>query len=126
MTRELHKALRSSDPMGDGLDMYEVYQKNVESTPVTVLRDCLRIESDREPIDIDEVEPIEAIMKRFCTGGMSLGALSREAHETLAMGVNRAGARSNSGQELCAPCLCPRPHPAWLMPREKSLSGNPP
>ena len=37
-------------------------------------------------------------MKRFCTGGMSLGALSREAHETLAMGVNRAGARSNSGE----------------------------
>ena len=37
-------------------------------------------------------------MKRFCTGGMSLGALSREAHETLAMGVNRAGGRSNSGE----------------------------
>jgi glutamate synthase domain-containing protein 2 len=37
-------------------------------------------------------------MKRFVTGGMSLGALSREAHETLAMGVNRAGGRSNSGE----------------------------
>jgi glutamate synthase (ferredoxin) len=47
---------------------------------------------------LDEVEPAEAIMKRFCTGGMSLGALSREAHETLAIGVNRAGGRSNSGE----------------------------
>ena len=54
--------------------------------------------SDREPIPLEEVEPVEAIMKRFVTGGMSLGALSREAHETLAMGVNRAGGRSNSGE----------------------------
>ena len=58
----------------------------------------LEIVTDREPISLDEVEPVEAIMKRFATGGMSLGALSREAHETLAMGVNRAGARSNSGE----------------------------
>ena len=98
MSRELHKALRSADVKGEGLDLYKTYTENVEKTPVSVIRDMLRIESDREPIDISEVEPVEDIMKRFCTGGMSLGALSREAHETLAMGVNRAGARSNSGE----------------------------
>merc|ERR1711968_62204 len=46
----------------------------------------------------EEVEPIEEIMKRFCTGGMSLGALSREAHETLAIALNRIGGKSNSGE----------------------------
>uniref|UniRef100_A0A7S2DXM1 glutamate synthase (ferredoxin) n=1 Tax=Haptolina brevifila TaxID=156173 RepID=A0A7S2DXM1_9EUKA len=98
MSRELHKALRSADVEGDGLDMYNLYKDNVKKTPVSVIRDMLEIESDREPIPLEEVEPVEEIMKRFCTGGMSLGALSREAHETLAMGVNRAGGRSNSGE----------------------------
>ena len=58
----------------------------------------LEIKSDRDPVPLEEVESVEEIMKRFCTGGMSLGALSREAHETLAIGVNRAGGRSNSGE----------------------------
>ena len=98
MTRLLlHKALRDS-PEKDGFDFYNVYKENVEKAPVTVIRDMLEIKSDREPIDISEVESVESIMKRFATGGMSLGALSREAHETLAIGVNRAGARSNSGE----------------------------
>jgi len=98
MSRLLHKALRSHDAAGEGYDFYKTYQQNIESTPVSVIRDMLECVSDRKPIDIDEVESAEEIMKRFCTGGMSLGALSREAHETLAMGVNRAGARSNSGE----------------------------
>ena len=51
-----------------------------------------------EPVAIDEVEPIEAILKRFDSAGMSLGALSPEAHESLAMGMNHVGARSNSGE----------------------------
>jgi len=97
MTRLLHKALRDS-PDADGFDFYNTYKQNVEQSPVSVIRDMLDIKSDREPVPIDDVEPVEAIMKRFVTGGMSLGALSREAHETLAIGVNRAGARSNSGE----------------------------
>jgi len=52
----------------------------------------------RKSISIDEVEPAAEIMERFCTGAMSLGALSREAHETLAIAVNRVGGKSNSGE----------------------------
>jgi len=98
MARDLHKALRSADVKGEGFDFYKTYMEVVETSPTTVIRDLLEIKSDRESIPLDEVEPVEAIMKRFCTGGMSLGALSREAHETLAIGVNRAGGRSNSGE----------------------------
>jgi glutamate synthase (ferredoxin) len=58
-----------------------------------VLRDLLDIKSDRAPVALSQVEPIEDIMKRFATGGMSLGALSREAHETLSIALNRIGGR---------------------------------
>ncbi|GAB4005392.1 hypothetical protein GCM10029992_53130 [Glycomyces albus] len=59
----------------------------------------LDFETDtREPIPIDEVEPVEAIVRRFHTGAMSYGALSQEAHETLAIAMNRLGGRSNSGE----------------------------
>src|SRR3546814_14444789 len=50
------------------------------------------------PIPLDEVEPVEAILRRFDSAGMSLGALSPEAHEALAVAMNRLGARSNSGK----------------------------
>ena len=53
---------------------------------------------NREPIHIDEVEPISSIVKRFSTGAMSMGAISPEAHETLAIAMNRLGARSNTGE----------------------------
>ncbi|OCH79373.1 glutamate synthase large subunit [Gordonia sp. UCD-TK1] len=52
----------------------------------------------REPIPLDEVEPVEDIMKRFNTGAMSYGSISAEAHETIAMAMNRIGGRSNSGE----------------------------
>ena len=52
----------------------------------------------QKPIDIDEVEPIENIMKRFATGAMSYGSISKEAHETLAMAMNSIGAKSNTGE----------------------------
>ena len=66
--------------------------------PATALRDLLDFEPDRESIPIEEVESVESIVKRFCTGGMSLGSLSREAHETLAVAMNRIGGKSNSGE----------------------------
>jgi len=77
---------------------YEIFTKSLAEAPLANIRDLLDFESDRESIAIEEVEPIEEIMKRFCTGAMSLGALSREAHETLAIAVNRVGGKSNSGE----------------------------
>jgi len=77
---------------------YEIFQKSLEEAPLCNIRDLLDFESDRPSIPITDVEPAEEIMKRFCTGAMSLGALSREAHETLAIAVNRVGGKSNSGE----------------------------
>ncbi len=52
----------------------------------------------QEPIPLDEVEPVESIVKRFKTGAMSYGSISKEAHETLAIAMNRIGGRSNTGE----------------------------
>ena len=62
------------------------------------LRGLLEFKALNEPISLDEVEPADKIVKRFATGAISLGAISREAHETLAVAMNRIGARSNSGE----------------------------
>jgi glutamate synthase (ferredoxin) len=93
MAKHLHKAVGNKN-----YDHYELYQKYLEERPLTALRDLLDLKSDRPSIPIEEVEPIAEIVKRFCTGGMSLGALSREAHETLAIAMNRIGGKSNSGE----------------------------
>ena len=93
MAKQLHKALESDNP-----DLYELYRSSIAGRPPTTLRDLLEFRSDRQPISIEEVEPAEDIFRRFATGGMSLGALSREAHETLAIGMNRIGGKSNSGE----------------------------
>jgi len=75
-----------------------LYEESVVSRPPTTLRDLLQFTKDREPIPLDQVESAESILERFCTGAMSLGALSREAHETLAIAMNRIGGKSNSGE----------------------------
>ena len=93
MSKALHKAVASRDH-----DHYELYQQHVAQRPITALRDLLTFRSDRPAIDIESVEPIETIVERFCTGAMSLGSLSREAHETLAIAMNRIGGKSNSGE----------------------------
>jgi glutamate synthase (ferredoxin) len=93
VAKALHQAVKNPQ-----YDHYEVYQKHLQGRPVTALRDLLDLESDRAPIPLEEVEPVEEIFKRFATGGMSLGALSREAHETLAIAMNRIGGKSNSGE----------------------------
>ncbi len=62
------------------------------------LRGLFEFTSDRQPVPIDEVEPIEEILKRFSTGAMSYGSISAEAHETLAIAMNQIGAKSNTGE----------------------------
>ncbi|MDY6802600.1 MAG: glutamate synthase-related protein, partial [Cyanobacteriota bacterium] len=104
MSKALHKAVTAfKSESGNGrseeaYDHYGIYQKYLQERPVTALRDLLDFQSDRSSIPIEEVESVEDIVKRFCTGGMSLGALSREAHETLAIAMNRLGGKSNSGE----------------------------
>ncbi len=93
MAKALHEAVAGKD-----YDHYEVYTKHLEERPATALRDLLDFNSDSSSIPLEEVEPVEDIVKRFCTGAMSLGSLSREAHETLAVAMNRIGGKSNSGE----------------------------
>ena len=71
---------------------------NDESKRRSNLRGLLDFKFAPEPIPIDEVEPAKEIVKRFTTGAMSFGAISREAHETLAIAMNRIGAKSNTGE----------------------------
>ena len=78
-------------------DDYEKYVAAVEESSPVALRQCLNLKKGT-PIPIEEVESIEEIRRRFTTAGMSLGALSPEAHETLAIAMNRIGGKSNSGE----------------------------
>ena len=95
---EMSKVLHSAVKQGPGYDHFETYKKLISNRPTTSLRDLLTINSKRKSIPLEEVESVESICKRFCTGGMSLGALSREAHEVLAVAMNRIGGKSNSGE----------------------------
>ncbi|MBW4720038.1 glutamate synthase large subunit [Saccharothrix obliqua] len=82
-------------------DVYRRYTAEVErlSRQGGTLRGLFRIRTgERPPVPIDEVEPVSAIVKRFNTGAMSYGSISAEAHETLAIAMNRLGGRSNSGE----------------------------
>ncbi len=93
--RLLQQAARSGD--------YEVYKKyaalvNDQSTNLSTLRGLMRFRHNRPPVPIDEVESIDDITRRFKTGAMSYGSISREAHETLAIAMNRIGGKSNTGE----------------------------
>jgi glutamate synthase (ferredoxin) len=65
---------------------------------MATLRGLFELKSDRTPIPIEEVEPVEKLFKRFATGAMSFGSISAEAHETLAIAMNRIGGKSNTGE----------------------------
>ncbi len=93
VVQALHAAVRTGDPAE-----YRKFADLVNGRPVTVLRDLLALRKDVEPVPIEEVEPAEELFRRFDSAGMSLGALSPEAHETLAEAMNRLGGRSNSGE----------------------------
>jgi glutamate synthase (NADPH/NADH) large chain len=71
---------------------------NNQSKRLMTLRGMLDFASDREPIPIEEVEHIRDIVKRFTTGAMSYGSISKEAHETLAVAMNKLGGKSNTGE----------------------------
>ena len=79
-------------------EMFSRYSKMMQSQPPIHLRDLLDFKTTAEPIPLDEVESITSIRKRFVTPGMSLGALSPEAHKTLNVAMNRIGAKSDSGE----------------------------
>jgi glutamate synthase domain-containing protein 2/glutamate synthase domain-containing protein 3 len=76
---------------------FEKYRTAVDTRPPAALRDLLEFKKGQS-ISLDDVEPLEKVVARFSTSGMSHGALSREAHETLAIAMNRLGAKSNSGE----------------------------
>ncbi len=71
---------------------------NDQSEKLATLRGLFEFKTERQSIPLEEVEPIENIMKRFSTGAMSYGSISGEAHETLAIAMNRLGGKSNTGE----------------------------
>ena len=82
-------------------DVFKRYTERVDdqSRRLMTLRGLFNFKSDiRKPISIDEVEPASEIIKRFATGAMSYGSISQEAHETLAIAMNRIGGKSNTGE----------------------------
>jgi glutamate synthase (NADPH/NADH) large chain len=91
-------ATLQSAVMTGSYEQYRQFAQLVNERPVSCLRDLLKLKAGAAPIPIEEVEPISAILTRFDSAGMSLGALSPEAHEALAIAMNRLGARSNSGE----------------------------
>ncbi|MEE6286202.1 glutamate synthase large subunit [Georgenia sp. MJ173] len=81
------------------MDIFRDYTRRVDeqSTRLMTLRGLFRLR-DREPVPIDEVEPVSEIVRRFSTGAMSYGSISMEAHETLAVAMNILGGKSNTGE----------------------------
>ncbi len=82
---------------------YEIFKQyaakvNDKSQNLSTLRGLMKFRTNRKPVPLDEVEPVEAITKRFKTGAMSYGSISQEAHETLAIAMNRIGGKSNTGE----------------------------
>ncbi|MFI9200866.1 glutamate synthase large subunit [Streptomyces sp. NPDC053048] len=81
-------------------DIFKQYTQRVDeqSERLMTLRGLFAFKNDRTPVPLDEVEPVSAIVRRFSTGAMSYGSISQEAHETLAIAMNRLGAKSNTGE----------------------------
>ena len=84
----------------DDENAYRDYSRlvNDQTRRLCTLRGLFRLERSDQPVPLREVEPVEAIMKRFKTGAMSYGSISQEAHESLAVAMNRIGGKSNTGE----------------------------
>ncbi|MBV9838855.1 MAG: glutamate synthase subunit alpha, partial [Solirubrobacterales bacterium] len=95
---KLQHAVRGQN--GDPYQTYEDFARlaNEDATRKAALRGLITLRYAEQPVPLEEVEPATEIVKRFTTGAMSLGALGREAHETLAIAMNRIGAKSNTGE----------------------------
>jgi len=95
---KLQHAVRNRN--GDPRETYAEYARliNDDVARKGLLRGLIKLRPVGDHVSLDEVEPATEIVKRFTTGAMSLGALSREAHETLAIAMNRLGAKSNTGE----------------------------
>ena len=91
----LQHAVRSGD-----YDRFKAYSKLVDDQAerLCTLRGLMELLPARRPVPLDEVEPVEAIVRRFKTGAMSYGSISQEAHEALAIAMNRLGGKSNTGE----------------------------
>ncbi len=89
---------------GNSYERYRAFAKilNEQSDDLVTIRGLFRVkkaeEDDRKPVPIEEVEPAKNIVRRFATGAMSFGSISREAHTTLAIAMNRIGGKSNTGE----------------------------
>jgi len=92
VVRALQDAVKGESAAG-----YDAFRTRVEARVAAGPRDLLDFRA-AQPVPLEEVEPVEAIRRRFISSAMSLGALSPEAHATLAIGMNRMGARSNTGE----------------------------
>lgn len=93
-TRLLFEAVSKND-----FEKFKEYVAEVEDKADPIfLRDIIKVVSDRKPIDISEVESEESLMRRFCAEAMSFGAISKEAHEAIAIAMNKIGGMSNSGE----------------------------
>ena len=91
--KAMHRAIRTGDR-----EDFDAYDSVVNDRDPYAIRDLLRFVPQGEPIPLDDVEPIETIVRRFTTTAMSVGALSPEAHSTLSKAMNSLGARSNTGE----------------------------
>jgi glutamate synthase (NADPH/NADH) large chain/glutamate synthase (ferredoxin) len=107
----LQHSVRANGSNGDARDKYKEFARivNEDATRRATLRGLLTFVADREPIPLEEVEPAKDIVKRFATGAMSLGSISTEAHETLAIAMNRLGGKSNTGEGGEDPRRFPKP-----------------
>ncbi|HET7615845.1 MAG TPA: glutamate synthase-related protein, partial [Bacillales bacterium] len=89
----LQQAARRND-----YSLYKKYSSLADEEEITFLRDLLEFEKTSEPVPLEEVESVASICRRFKTGAMSYGSISQEAHEALAIAMNRIGGKSNSGE----------------------------
>ncbi|HXM52424.1 MAG TPA: glutamate synthase-related protein, partial [Candidatus Binatus sp.] len=88
----------ATGPDGHGYASYERFARLVNDRPPTYPRDLLAMRPAGPPVPLNEVEPATAILRRFSTGAMSHGSIAAEAHETIAIAMNRLGGKSNTGE----------------------------
>jgi glutamate synthase domain-containing protein 2/glutamate synthase domain-containing protein 1/glutamate synthase domain-containing protein 3 len=97
---KLQHAVRTTQPTPQSFQTFQEYTRLIDdqSRQLCTLRGLMEFKWARQPVPLDEVEPASEIVRRFATGAMSFGSISKEAHETLAIAMNRIGAKSNTGE----------------------------